>query len=227
VSAVPGRFRAWDLPTRLFHWTLVVLVVFSFTTGKIGGSWLEWHMKSGFAILALLLFRLAWGVVGTTTSRFASFVRGPRAAITYARETMAGRHPFSAGHNPLGGWMVVFMLAILLAQAVTGLFVDNEIDTQAPLTVKVSNAVVSKMSAYHHYNQWIIAGMVILHLAAVATYQWRFKVDLIGPMAHGWREVPAELRPPEHRTMPAALAAVIIAVAAAFVYWLVIVFPKG
>lgn len=220
------RIRVWDLPTRIFHWTLVVLVVFSFTTGKIGGTWLEWHMKSGFAILTLLLFRLAWGLVGSDTARFSHFVRGPGAALAYARETWASRHPRHIGHNPLGGWMVLLMIALLLVQATTGLFVDDEISTQGPLTGKVSNALVARMTAIHHYNQWVLVAAVALHVIAIAYYWLGLKTDLVSPMVSGWMAAPAAVRPPAaHRPSLAALA--LLALAAVFVYWLVVVYPKG
>ena len=185
ASTAATRVAVWDLPVRLFHWALAVLVVFSFVTGKVAGSGIEWHMKSGDAILALLLFRLAWGVVGSQTARFAGFVRGPRAGLDYLKAMLARRHPQVLGHNPLGGWMVLFMLALLVVQATTGLFVDDEIATQGPLAGKVSNALVSRLTTLHRYNEWVIAGAVVLHLAAIATYYWGLRVNLVGPMVHG------------------------------------------
>ena len=225
----PGvtRIRVWDIPTRIFHWTLAALVLFSFTTGKVGGGWMEWHLRSGYAILALLVFRLAWGFAGSHTARFSSFVRGPRTAIEYARATLGGRPPLTEGHNPMGGWMVMFMLAVLVLQAATGLFADDEIATQGPLAAKVSDALVSRMTTIHKYNEWVIAAAVVLHLVAVATYQWRFKVDLIVPMVHGWKAVPAGLRPAEPRQASGLLAIVLAGIAAAIVYWLVVIYPRG
>jgi cytochrome b len=224
---LPQRIRVWDLPTRVFHWTLAVLVVFSFTTGKIGGGWMEWHLKSGYAILTLLAFRLAWGVAGSHTARFASFLRGPRAAWAYGRDTLAFRHPATLGHNPLGGWMVMLMLAILVLQAFTGLFADDEIATQGPLAAKASNAWVARMTSIHKYNEWAVVAAATLHVIAIAVYRWRFKEDLVGPMLHGWKTVPAELRPPEPARTSSLLALALAAIAAALVYWLVAIFPKG
>ena len=221
------RIRVWDVPTRIFHWALAVLVVFSFTTGTIGGGWMEWHLKSGYAILALLIFRLAWGAVGSQTARFASFLRGPSAAWKYARELFATGHLAVIGHNPLGGWMVVMLIAVLLLQAATGLFADDEIATQGPLAVMVSNALVSRMSAIHAYNSWVIVGAVAVHVLAIALYRWRFKVDLTSPMLHGWKSVPPDMRRPDLSQTSPALALIALACAAAFVYWLVAIFPKG
>src|SRR5258705_6245279 len=162
-----GRILVWDLPVRAFHWTLAVLVVFSYVAGTIGGGWMQWHLRSGYAICALLLFRLAWGLAGSATARFTHFLKGPRAALDYVAHLRAGRRPFMGGHNPLGGWMVAFMLAILAAQVATGLFADDEIATQGPLAAKVSNATVERMSAIHSWNSWVIVGAVAFHVAAV------------------------------------------------------------
>jgi cytochrome b len=222
---VAARIPVWDVPVRLFHWALAVLVIFSYTTGRIGGGWLEWHMRSGYAILALLAFRLAWSVVGSETARLAAFVRGPRAAWIYARGLLSARHEPYFGHNPLGGWMIVLMLAILVVQAGSGLFVDDEIATQGPLAVKVSNAWVAQMSRVHSYNQWLILGAVALHVAAIAFYQWFLGIDLIGPMVHGRTVVAAPRQAP--RFASGYLAAAIFALACAAVYYLVVVFPKS
>ncbi|HEX5634213.1 MAG TPA: cytochrome b/b6 domain-containing protein [Gemmatimonadales bacterium] len=217
--------RVWDLPTRIFHWTLVALVAFSFTTGKVGGGWMEWHVKSGYAILALLLFRVAWGLVGSDTSRFAHFLRGPRAAWRYGRETLAGRHPTLPGHNPLGGWMVLLMLAVLAVQATSGLFVDDEIATQGPLAARASGEVVGRMSELHEDNQWVIVGVVSLHVLAILAYRFALRVSLVPAMWHGRAPVPPGVAPPRMR--PTALAAALLAIAAGFVYWLVAIFPRG
>ena len=224
MNAAPARIRVWDLPTRIFHWVVAVLVVFSFVTGKIGGGWLGWHMKSGYAILALVLFRVAWGIVGSETSRFASFVRGPVAFLRHARDLVAGRPRRALGHNPMGGWMVLLMLAVILAQASSGLFADDEIATQGPLADKVSQAIVAKMTAIHSYNGWIVAGVVLLHVIAIATYWMAWRENLVAPMWSGWRAVDGSATQPALRS--AWIASVILAACAGFVYWLVVVFPR-
>jgi cytochrome b len=225
VSAPTGRVLVWDAPLRLFHWALAALVVFSYTTGKIGGDWMEWHMRSGYTILALLLFRVAWGLIGSETARFSSFVRGPRAGVMYLRSVLAGGHQRVLGHNPLGGWAVLAMLAALLVQASSGLFVDDEIATRGPLVVKASEATVARMSALHSYNQWVLVTLVALHLVAIATYRFFLRLDLVRPMLNGYVEAPAATTAPARR--PAWIAALLIALAGAFVYWLVVVFPRA
>ena len=134
--------QVWDLPVRLFHWVLVLLLVASFTTGKLGGNWLEWHFRSGYCILGLVLFRIVWGLVGSETARFSGFIKGPRRTLTYARSLLSGNSDFHAGHNPMGGLMIVVMLALLLLQASTGLFTDDAIATRGPLADKASDTVV-------------------------------------------------------------------------------------
>lgn len=219
------RVPLWDLPVRLFHWVLAALAVFSYVTGHLAGTWLPWHMRSGYAILALLVFRLAWGLFGSETARFSHFLKGPRAAIAYARATFAGAHPHVIGHNPLGGWMVLLLLYAVLAQAVSGLFVDDEISTQGPLAVQVSNAVVAKMNALHHFNHWVIVAAVALHVIAILVYHRVLRVNLVGPMVHGMGELPPDVSPPRQASL--ARAILLAALASGFVYWLVMVYPRA
>ena len=222
-----GRILVWDLPVRAFHWALAVLVVFSYAAGKVGGGWMEWHLRSGYTIFALLVFRLAWGVAGSATARFAHFLRGPRAALDYVAHLRAGRRPFMGGHNPLGGWMVVFMLALLVAQVATGLFADDEIATQGPLAATVSNAMVERMSALHSRNSWVIVAAVAFHVAAVLFYQWKLGIDLLRPMVHGWRDTGSDPDIPEPKRASPWRAAVLMAFAAALVYAIVEIYPRA
>ena len=219
MTARASRIRVWDLPTRIFHWTLAALVVFSFTTGKIGGDWMDWHLASGYAILALLGFRIAWGFAGSDTARFARFLRGPRATLAYARELAARRHPFVAGHNPLGGWMIVAMLAVLLFQAGTGLFSDDQIATQGPLAARVSDATVSRMSSLHSIGEWIVVALVAVHVAAIVAYRAAWNVHLVGPMVHGRVDAPPGTA--QSASKPLWLAALVLAASVCAVYVLV------
>ena len=221
----PVRIAAWDAPVRLFHAALAILVVFSYTTGQLGGGWLAWHLRSGYCVLALLAFRVAWGFVGSETARFSSFLRGPAAIRRYARETLARRHPLAVGHNPLGGWMVVVLLGSIALQAFSGLFADDEIATQGPLAVKVSNAFVERMTHWHHVSQWIVVGAVALHVVAIFAYWKILRTNLVRPMIDGGLEVPEGTAAPRLRS--SWLAAVLLAAAAAAVYALVVVYPAA
>jgi cytochrome b len=179
-----GRVRIWDLPTRLFHWSLAALVTFSIVTAKLGGLWLDWHMRSGYAILALLVFRLLWGIAGSRYARLAHFVRGPQVVLEYLR----GRHPdVKAGHNPLGALSVVAILAVLLLQASTGLFTNDGSFTEGPLAKLVSSATGERLSTLHRWGEWAIYALIALHLAAVLFYLLVRRDNLIAPMISGDR----------------------------------------
>lgn len=219
-----GGHRLWDAPVRLFHWAFATLVVFSWSTGHLGGSWMEWHLKSGYAVLALLVFRLAWGVAGSQSARFSRFLRGPAAVSAYLREAAAGRVAAVAGHNPAGGWMVATMIAVVALQAVTGLYADDEVATQGPLSALAPESVVRWMNRIHGWNEWVVAALVALHVAAIAWYALRFRIDLVGPMIHGRTANPAAR---ELRFAPAWLAALLLALACGFVYWLVTIYPAS
>ena len=143
------KVRVWDLPVRAFHWLLVLLIVSQIVTVSIGGNAMEYHVLGGYAILALVLFRILWGLVGTPTARFASFVRGPRAVLHYAKSLASAQSVQTAGHNPLGGWSVVAMLISILVQAVSGLFADDEIMTTGPLWKYVSDDTASLFNVIH------------------------------------------------------------------------------
>lgn len=183
--------RVWDLPTRLFHWALVLLVTASLVTGEfdsiLGATTLEWHKRSGLAILALLLFRLAWGFAGGTHARFANFLRGPAAVIDYAKGVASGRADGEpAGHNPLGGWSVVAMLSALAVQVVTGLFlVDEDYGFEGPLSRYASSAVADFLAEVHEANYGVIGALVALHLAAIAWYTVVKRQELVRAMVTG------------------------------------------
>jgi cytochrome b len=178
--------RIWDLPTRLFHWTLVVLIVFSVVTAKIGGNWMDWHTRSGYTILALLVFRVLWGLAGSRYARFANFVTAPRAALRRARELLARTASApQVGHNPLGGWAVIAMLTVLGVQGISGLFAYDDIVTEGPWAKFVSNATSGRLTTVHRYNEKVIYALVALHLAAIAYYRFAKREDLLTPMLTG------------------------------------------
>jgi len=179
------KVRVWDLPTRLFHWTLAALVVFSVVTAKIGGNAIDWHMKSGYAILVLVLFRVLWGLAGSRHARFESFLRHPREVLRFARATMAGTAARHVGHNPLGAMSVLALIAALLLQASTGLFANDDIASEGPLAKFVSSAASNWLTGVHKVNEKIIYALVALHLAAIAYYYFAKRENLIAPMVTG------------------------------------------
>ena len=212
------KVLVWDLPLRLFHWLLVLLVVVSVVSANIGGNAMQVHMLSGYSVLALLLFRILWGFLGGTHARFASFVRGPAAVIAYLRGKESGRHP---GHNPAGAWSVILMLAVLLAQAATGLFANDDIATEGPLAKLVSKALSDRITGIHHLNVKLLFALIGLHLSAVAFYVLYKRDNLVKPMLTGFKDAAAgagETAQYQGRTW---LAAGLLAACAACVYLLI------
>lgn len=181
-----ARTRIWDLPTRLFHWLLAALVIFSFTTGKLGGSdWLTWHFRSGYAIASLLLFRLLWGFAGSRYARFASFLPSPSRIWRMVRATEWRALPVGAGHSEIGTLSVYALLLVLALQVSTGVFSNDGAFTEGPWVKFISEALSNRLSRIHYYNHWLIAGLSVLHVAAIAYYLLARKEDLLTPMLTG------------------------------------------
>lgn len=182
----PRTVRVWDLPTRLFHWALALSVTGSVVTGSIGGGAMPWHFRLGYLALALLVFRLAWGLVGGHWSRFASFIYAPATVLRYLRGGQRPGEHLDVGHNPLGAGSVFAMLAILLVQVGTGLVADDEIANVGPLNKYVATATGLAATAWHkNAGEAIILALVALHVGAILFYRLRKKIDLIGPMVSG------------------------------------------
>ena len=177
--------RIWDLPTRLFHWALVALVALQYASGEFGWLPMRWHYLLGYATLALILFRVLWGFAGSETSRFGSFLRGPRAVFRYLVDLSRGAETRMHGHNPLGGWSVVSMLACVAVQAFSGLFASDDISEEGPLAERVSDAMVDLMTRIHHLNRYVLLALITLHIGAVLAH-WLIRNDnLVAPMLHG------------------------------------------
>ncbi len=185
--------RVWDLPTRLFHWLLVVLVTFSIVSAKIGGNWMEWHARSGILILTLVVFRILWGFVGPHHARFANFVRSPAAVMAYVRsmrQSDAAAKVAQAGHNPLGALSVLAILAVLLFQATTGLFSnDDTLGFEGPLAKFVSGAASDLATKLHKIDEKVIYVLIALHLGAILYYAFAKRENLVRPMLTGDKPV--------------------------------------
>jgi cytochrome b len=214
IKRPPRSVLVWDLPTRLFHWLLVILVITSYVSGNIGGNAMQYHEWSGVTILTLLLFRLVWGFAGSRESRFGTFVQGPAAVICYAAALPRRDSPHYLGHNPLGGWSIIALLFTLLVQATTGLFANDDIVTEGPLFDWVSKATSDWLTRVHKLNQQVIIALVCVHVLAVLFYFFYKRENLILPMITGvkpWRG--AEVEPDSGRTWAAALFAGLAALA--------------
>ncbi len=214
--------RVWDLPTRVFHWALVACVAGLLATAYLPGSNIVWHARMGYTVLALLLFRLVWGLVGGRWSRFSSFVYSPASVLNYLR----GRaHPdHLIGHNPLGAASVFAMLLVLLGQVATGLVSDDEIAFTGPLNRYVSSARALAATWYHkEVGQWLLVGLVAVHVAAIIFYLVKKKEDLVRPMLRGDKAVPVAVAALSSRddTASRLTALALFTVCAAAVWWLV------
>lgn len=214
---IPKKVRVWDLPTRVFHWSLALCTLGLAVSGLIGGSAMVWHMRLGCAVLALLLFRIVWGLVGGRWSRFGAFVYAPRSVIGYLLGK--GKPEHSVGHNPIGAAAVFAMLAVLLAQVASGLMSDDEIAFSGPLTRFVSNAAVSLATNYHaNIGKWLLLALVSLHVAAIFFYLRR-KNNLVGAMLHGDKHLLVAAPPSRDDSASRAMALLILSACGALVYW--------
>jgi cytochrome b len=185
MSEPPETRRVWDLPVRIVHWLLVVGVAGSYATNRAGVAYFKYHLWFGYLVLLLAAFRILWGVVGTRHARFASFVRGPRVTLNYLLALRRGAAPETPGHNPLGAWMVVCLLAALLTQAMTGLFANDEIFNTGPLAGLVTADASLRLTSWHRrLFDWILAA-IGAHVLAVIAHRFLSGHALIGPMISG------------------------------------------
>lgn len=213
------RLRIWDLPTRLFHWLLVVGMVALLVTSKIGGDAMAWHLRLGQGVLALLVFRVLWGVVGGYWSRFLTFVPSPQRLLAYLRGQGTVRD--EVGHNPLGALSVLGMLGIIGLQVFTGLLTDDEIFYAGPLTGLVSGDTVAWATTWHKtWGQWLLLGAIALHVLALVFYSVVQKKKLVPAMVHGDKEaVPAGVPASRDGWAQRLLALVVLAVGAGAAWW--------
>jgi cytochrome b len=185
TDASAARVAVWDLPVRIVHWAIAILVAFSWWTAE--EELLEWHYRSGIALLGLIVFRLVWGVIGSSTARFSGFVRGPRTILHYLR----GRSGFVLGHNPLGALSVLALLFMLTVQIGLGLFsADEDGLMSGPLSHLIDEDTVETVTELHGTSFEVLKWLIALHAAAVLYYLLVRRRNLIGPMVSGRTEAP-------------------------------------
>ncbi len=207
--------RVWDAPIRLFHWGIVALLCVSWISVENG--WMQIHLLSGYTVLASLLFRLAWGVAGSDTARFTSFLRSPIAGLRHLRQFLRREPDLEMGHNAAGGWAVLILLLLLIVQVGTGLFANtfDDLDINGPLATYVARRTSNRLTGIHAFNFNLILAAIGMHLAAIASY-WALKgQNLLWPMFTGKKRLPEAMRPP--RLGSPLLAALIFAAAASLV----------
>lgn len=208
------RIRLWDLPTRVFHWSLLACVAAAFATGWSGGNAMVWHGRCGIVIIGLLSFRVVWGFVGSTHARFGSFVRGPAAILAYLRGRWQG-----VGHNPLGALSVLAMLALLACQAIGGLFANDDIAFNGPYYSSISKDLSDWISGWHKRGAVLNLALVAMHVAAIVYYLGVRKENLVLPMLHGEKDV-APVQAGESARGGGLPAFLMAAMLAALVAWL-------
>lgn len=213
----PVATRIWDLPTRLFHWALATLVIAAIVTAKVGGDWMAWHLRCGEAVLALLVFRWLWGLVGGHWSRFVSFLPTPARIARSLRGRATADD--GIGHNALGSLSVWAFLLLLTAQVGTGLVADDDIDTTGPLNAHVGGLVAKRASAWHAgWGADLIMALIALHVVAIAWYTLRWRAPLVHAMWSGDKPLPPGARASRDGAATRGLALAILALATAAVW---------
>jgi cytochrome b len=217
IADAAPRIKLWDVPVRLVHWAIVVLMPALWWTAESGEMTL--HKQLGYVMLALVVFRLFWGIGGSETARFASFLRGPSAVIRYASGLFGKGHHTVVGHNPLGGWSAATLLALLAAQVAIGLFVQDVDGIESgPLAYLVSYDTADRARAFHHLLFNVLLGFIALHVAAILFYVVVKRDNLVGPMVTGGKVFAAPVSQP--KTGPMWLAAIAAVLSAALAWWI-------
>ncbi|MHB8284960.1 MAG: cytochrome b/b6 domain-containing protein [Caulobacteraceae bacterium] len=208
------RIRIWDAPTRLVHWAIVILVALAWWTEA--HDQMPQHLLCGYALLGVVLFRLIWGVLGSSTARFSGFVRGPVTVARYAGKLVRGQASFVLGHNPMGGWSVVALLAVLAGIVGFGLFcVDVDGVESGPLAGRVSFDAGRAAAHWHHQLFNALLALIALHLCAIAYYAIFRRDDLVRPMLTGSRAAPDGTAPMQPAGWPRLIVSAVIAAAIA------------
>jgi len=218
---VTEKHLIWDLPLRIFHWSFALIVLASWYTAEQGADLIEIHMKLGFAAIGLLVFRILWGIIGPKHARFSQFVPSPQKLLCYLRNSEVQKS--TPGHNPLGAIMVVAMILLISLQAISGLFINDDVFSSGPYYGSISNELEKIMRFLHHKTFDFMIAAIALHLAAVA-YYWRVKKqNLVLPMITGKKssEQVKAIDAISHSKI--ILACVLAACCVGFVYWLVVI----
>ncbi len=185
--------RVWDIFTRLFHWLLVVAIGVAWWSGEQGGEWMSWHLRAGYLVLGLVIFRVIWGFAGSHYARFGQFLRSPASTLGYLKNMLKGRDDAHLGHNPAGGWGVIVLLLLCAVQAGTGLFANDDIFTEGPLAYLVGYDLSIEITRWHKLMFNALLAMIALHVLAVVYHQRFRKEAIVQAMITGKKPVAGEL----------------------------------
>jgi cytochrome b len=198
----------WDVPTRLFHWLVVVLVAAAYATSEL--NWMGWHVRIGEMLLTLVLFRLLWGFFGSDTARFRNFMSAPAAAWQHLRHVLRREADLQVGHNSAGGWMVLLLLALLLGETLSGLYVNNDVADDGPLTQWVPASIANAITTLHTILWDALLAAVALHVLAIAVYAVAKGHNLLRPMLTGRKRLPERIRAPRQASTIRALLLLVL-----------------
>lgn len=214
-SARVGRqIAVWDVPTRVFHWLVVLLIAFAFAT--VRSNWMDWHARAGYALLVALLFRLLWGFFGSQTARFSSFLASPLAAARHLVHALRRERDLQVGHNPAGGWMVLLLVALMLGETLSGLYVGNDIAEEGPLSERVPAPIANLIDALHDWLLWdALLAAIAIHLLAILAYAMAKRHNLLLPMITGRKLLPPGTPPPAMKSSARAFLLLACSAAAA------------
>jgi cytochrome b len=194
MGTAPRIVRVWDIPIRVFHWLIVALVAAAYATWRL--NWMVWHGWIGDAVLALVLFRLLWGFFGGETARFSGFLTSPGKAFQHLKRAFRREPDHQVGHNPAGGWMVLLLLALLLAETLTGLYVANDIADEGPMTEMAPAWVANAITSAHAILWDALLAAIVLHVLAIAAFAAIKGQNLVRPMITGTKVLPANIAAP-------------------------------
>lgn len=213
----------WDLPLRIFHWSFALTVLGAWYTSEQDGELVDLHMQFGYIALGLLTFRILWGVVGPKHARFSSFLPSPKQLVSYLKNSNnKNEEQKIAGHNPLGALMVVLMITLISLQAISGLFINDDIFSSGPYYGSFSKEFEKIMSFIHHNTFNFMIAAIILHVGAIAFY-WRVKKqNLVLPMITGKKHSQLVDKSDAIPNSKIVLACILALACAGFVYWLVV-----
>jgi len=210
--------KVWDWPVRISHWAIALSVLMCYGTAEYGWLDMQWHFYFGYSVLCLTVFRLLWGIFGSEHARFSDFVRGPGTIIQYLR----GKLPIRLGHNPLGALSVILLLALLLAQSISGLFNSDDIMWYGPFNESVSAKVADFMSDVHERGENLLLLAIGLHIAAIAFHLLVKRENLITPMLTGRTQSDQ----PDARWVPIWRAVLLFAIVVTALWALITFWPK-
>lgn len=211
----------WDIPVRLFHWAIVGLVLALWITAE--QDWMEIHVYCGITVLVLVLFRVLWGIFGSTYARFSQFVCGIPTVINYIANVFKHQPTTYLGHNPLGGWSVVLLLTMLFVQVMTGLFAYDDVATEGPLYHLVSENTGEWLSEIHEIGFNVLLVLIAVHVSAIFFYRIFKRENLVRPMLTGQKWVTADTSIPAVHFVSSGLALLFLGLVAILVYILLFV----